>query len=154
MINLIGTYECKVDAKGRLMLPTGLKKQIQPIINEGFIIKRSVFQKCLELYPMSEWNQEIAGVNKLNRFVKKNTDFIRMFMAGVRTLEIDNAGRILVPKDLVKFSDIKKEIVLASSVNRIEIWNKDLYEEILNDPNIDFSALAEDVMGNVPSDNE
>jgi len=154
MINLIGTYECKVDAKGRLMLPAGLKKQIQPILNEGFIIKRSVFQKCLELYPMSEWNQEVEGVNKLNRFIKKNTDFIRIFMAGVRTLEIDNVGRILVPKDLVKFSDIKKEIVLASSVNRIEIWNKDLYEEILNDPNIDFGALAEDVMGNVPNDGE
>lgn len=154
MINLIGTYECKVDAKGRLMLPSGLKKQIQPIINEGFIIKRSVFQKCLELYPMSEWNQEIAGVNKLNRFVKKNVDFIRMFMAGVRTLEIDSAGRILVPKDLVKFSDIKREIVLASSVNRIEIWNKDLYEQVLNDPSIDFGSLAEDVMGNVPSDEE
>ncbi|MCD6179671.1 MAG: division/cell wall cluster transcriptional repressor MraZ [Bacteroidales bacterium] len=154
MINLIGTYECKVDAKGRLMLPAGLKKQIQPILNEGFIIKRSVFQKCLELYPMGEWNQEIAGVNKLNRFVKKNTDFIRMFMAGVRTLEIDNAGRILVPKDLVKFSEIKKEIVLASSVNRIEIWDKNLYEEVLNDPSIDFGALAEDVMGNVSSDDE
>ena len=103
---------------------------------------------------MSEWNQEVEGVNKLNRFIKKNTDFIRIFMAGVRTLEIDNVGRILVPKDLVKFSDIKKEIVLASSVNRIEIWNKDLYEEILNDPNIDFGALAEDVMGNVPNDGE
>ncbi|MBN1651700.1 MAG: division/cell wall cluster transcriptional repressor MraZ [Bacteroidales bacterium] len=154
MINLIGTYECKVDAKGRLMLPAGLKKQLQPIINEGFIIKRSVFQKCLELYPMSEWNQEIAGVNKLNRFVKKNVDFIRMFMAGVRTLEIDSAGRILVPKDLVKFSDIKREIVLASSVNRIEIWNKDLYEQVLNDPSIDFGSLAEDVMGNVPNDDE
>ena len=75
-------------------------------------------------------------------------------MAGVRTLEIDNAGRILVPKDLVKFSEIKKEIVLASSVNRIEIWDKNLYEEVLNDPNIDFGALAEDVMGNVPSDDE
>jgi MraZ protein len=151
---ITGTYDCKVDAKGRLMLPAGLKKQIQPILNEGFIIKRSVFQKCLELYPMSEWNQEVEGVNKLNRFIKKNTDFIRIFMAGVRTLEIDNVGRILVPKDLVKFSDIKKEIVLASSVNRIEIWNKDLYEEILNDPNIDFGALAEDVMGNVPNDGE
>lgn len=136
------------------MLPAGLKKQLQPIINEGFIIKRSVFQKCLELYPMSEWNQEIAGVNKLNRFVKKNVDFIRMFMAGVRTLEIDSAGRILVPKDLVKFSDIKREIVLASSVNRIEIWNKDLYEQVLNDPSIDFGSLAEDVMGNVPNDDE
>ena len=154
MINLIGSYECKVDAKGRLMLPSGLKKQIQPILNEGFIIKRSVFQKCLELYPMTEWNQEITGVNKLNRFVKKNADFIRMFMAGVRTLEIDNAGRILIPKDLIKFSDIKRETVLASSVNRIEIWNKDLYEKVLNDPNIDFGALAEDVMGNVPSDSE
>jgi MraZ protein len=154
MINLIGTYECKVDAKGRLMLPSGLKKQIQPILNEGFIIKRSVFQKCLELYPMSEWNEEIAGVNKLNRFVKKNTDFIRMFMAGVRSLEIDNAGRILIPKDLVKFSSISKEIVLASSVNRIEIWNKDLYEEVLNNPEIDFGALAEEVMGNIPTDEE
>ncbi len=154
MTNLIGTYECRVDAKGRLMLPAGLKKQIQPVLNEGFIIKRSVFQKCLELYPMSEWNQEIAGVNKLNRFVKKNTDFIRIFMAGVRTLEIDSAGRILVPKDLVKFSEIKKEIVLASSVNRIEIWDKDLYEKILNDPSIDFGALAEDVMGNVPTVDE
>lgn len=154
MINLIGTYECKVDAKGRLMLPAGLKKQIQPVLNEGFIIKRSVFQKCLELYPMSEWNQEIAGVNKLNRFIKKNTDFIRMFMAGVRTLEIDNAGRILIPKDLVKFSTIQKEIVLASSVNRIEIWDKTLYEKVLNDPDIDFGALAEDVMGNMPTDNE
>lgn len=154
VINLIGSYECKVDAKGRLMLPAGLKKQLQPIISEGFIIKRSVFQKCLELYPMSEWNLEVSGVNKLNRFVKKNTDFIRMFMAGVRTLEIDNAGRILIPKDLVKFSDVDKEIVLASSVNRIEIWNKDLYEKVLNDPSVDFGALAEDVMGNIPPDSE
>ncbi|HAG16529.1 MAG TPA: division/cell wall cluster transcriptional repressor MraZ [Bacteroidales bacterium] len=154
MINLIGSYECKVDAKGRLMLPSGLKKQVQPILGEGFIIKRSVFQKCLELYPMTEWNQEIEGVNKLNRFVKKNTDFIRMFMAGVRTLEIDNVGRILIPKDLVKFSEIQSDVVLASSVNRIEIWNKDLYEKVLNDPNIDFGALAEDVMGNIPKTDE
>jgi MraZ protein len=136
------------------MLPSGLKKQVQPILGEGFIIKRSVFQKCLELYPITEWNQEVEGVNKLNRFVKKNTDFIRMFMAGVRTLEIDNVGRILIPKDLVKFSEIQSDVVLASSVNRIEIWDKDLYEKVLNDPNIDFGALAEDVMGNIPKTDE
>jgi MraZ protein len=58
MINLIGSYEIKADAKGRIMIPAGLRKQIQPILNEGFILKRSVFQKCLELYPMSEWNKE------------------------------------------------------------------------------------------------
>ena len=56
VINLIGTYECKVDAKGRLMVPAALKKQLLPILEEGFVLKRSVFQPCLELYPMAEWN--------------------------------------------------------------------------------------------------
>lgn len=149
MVNIIGSYECKLDTKGRLTLPAGLKKQLQSIVGEGFVLKRSVFHKCLELYPMSEWNTEIAGVNKLNRFVKKNNDFIRMFMAGVKTLEMDNSGRIQISKDLINFSGIKKEVVLSSSVNRIEIWDKDSYENVVNDPNIDFAQLAEDVMGSI-----
>lgn len=149
MVNIIGSYECKLDTKGRLTLPAGLKKQLQSIVGEGFVLKRSVFHKCLELYPMSEWNTEIAGVNKLNRFVKKNNDFIRMFMAGVKTLEMDNSGRIQISKDLINFSGIKKEVVLSSSVNRIEIWDKDSYENVVNDPNVDFAQLAEDVMGSI-----
>ncbi len=98
---------------------------------------------------MSEWNTEIAGVNKLNRFVKKNNDFIRMFMAGVKILELDNSGRLQISKDLIKFSGIKKEVVLSSSVNRIEIWDKDSYEKVVNDPDVDFAQLAEDVMGSI-----
>lgn len=147
MINLIGVYECKVDAKGRLMFPSALKKQLLAVVNDGFVIKRSVFHKCLELYPMKEWNKEIEGVNKLNRFVKKNNDFIRMFMAGVRVVELDGNGRFLIPKDLLKFGEIEKEIVLASSVNRVEIWNKDKYEAVVQDKSVDFAALAEEVMG-------
>lgn len=149
MVNIIGSYECKLDTKGRLALPAGLKKQLQSIVGEGFVLKRSVFHKCLELYPMGEWNTEIAGVNKLNRFVKKNNDFIRMFMAGVKTLEMDNSGRLQISKDLIKFSGIKKEVVLSSSVNRIEIWDKDSYEKVVNDPDVDFAQLAEDVMGSI-----
>jgi MraZ protein len=149
VVNIIGSYECKVDTKGRLALPSGLKKQLQSIVGEGFVLKRSVFHKCLELYPMAEWNTEIAGVNKLNRFVKKNNDFIRMFMAGVKTLELDNSGRLQISKDLIKFSGITKEVVLSSSVNRIEIWDKDSYEKVVNDPDVDFAQLAEDVMGNI-----
>ena len=75
MIHIIGTYECKADVKGRIMLPTALKKQMQKIINDGFIIKRSVFNQCLEIHPMSEWNLVVSQVNQLNRFVKKNNDF-------------------------------------------------------------------------------
>ncbi|HEX9980079.1 MAG TPA: division/cell wall cluster transcriptional repressor MraZ [Flavobacterium sp.] len=149
METIVGTYECKADAKGRLMLPAPLKKQIAGSLAEGFILKRSVFQQCLELYPMSEWNLMMQKINKLNRFVKKNNDFIRRFTAGVKVVEIDNMGRLLVPKDLVVFGNITKDVVLSSAVNIIEIWDKDLYEKAIDDSVVDFADLAEDVMGNV-----
>jgi MraZ protein len=146
-INLIGVHDCKLDAKGRVLLPSGLKKQLLPALDSGFVIKRSVFQPCLELHPMSEWNAVMAKVNKLNRFVKKNNDFIRMFTAGVRMVDMDANGRFLIPKDLVKTADLKKEIVLSAAVNIIEIWDKAAYENVIANPEVDFGSLAEDVMG-------
>ena len=155
MVNIIGTYECKADVKGRLMLPSPLKKQLSSILQEGFVLKRSVFQPCLELYPMKEWDVMMTKVNKLNRFVKKNNDFIRRFTAGVKVLELDNSGRMLIPKDLHLFSGISKDVVLSSSVNIIEIWDKNRYEKAIDDAAIDFADLAEEVMGNVnDGDNE
>lgn len=149
MARIIGTYECKVDAKGRLMFPSAFRAQLASEIKDGFVIKRSVFQKCLELYPMSEWNIESTRINKLNRFRKKNVDFIRKFMAGVKTIELDKADRLLIPKDLINFSGIKKEIVLASVVNKIEIWNKEEYEKTIDFDPEDFADLAEEVMGDL-----
>ncbi|MGA8854360.1 MAG: division/cell wall cluster transcriptional repressor MraZ [Christiangramia sp.] len=148
MVNLIGTYECKVDAKGRLMVPSALKKQLAPMLQEGFVIKRSVFQNCLELYPMSQWNVLMTRMNGLNRFKKKNNDFIRRFTAGVKTVEVDTNGRLLIPKDLVGFAGIEKEIVLSSAINIVEIWDKDKYEQTLYASSDDFADLAEEVMGN------
>ncbi len=144
---LIGTYECKVDVKGRVLIPSAFKKQLAAVINKGFVLKRAVFQSCLELYPISEWEELISKVNSLNRFKKKNNDFIRMFTAGVKFIELDNNGRLLIPKDLIEFSKIKREIVLSSSVNIIEIWDKDSYESSIIDSRDDFAKLAEEVMG-------
>lgn len=153
VVNLIGTYECKVDAKGRLMVPAPLKKQLVPVLQEGFVLKRSVFQECLELYPMEEWNKLMARMNKLNRFKKKNADFIRRFTAGVRTVEVDTNGRLLIPKDLVSFAAIDKEIVLSAAINIIEIWDKQKYENSIDESTDDFADLAEEVMGNDEDDN-
>ena len=153
MDSIVGTYECKVDAKGRLMLPAPLKKQLAGALQDGFVLKRSVFQPCLELYPMREWNLMMEKINKLNRFVKKNNDFIRRFTAGVKVVEIDNLGRLLVPKDLVAFGHISKDIVLSSAVNIVEIWDKELYEKSIAGEDVDFADLAEDVMGNINDDN-
>ena len=144
---LIGTYECKVDVKGRVLIPSPFKKQLAAVINKGFVLKRAVFQSCLELYPISEWEELISKVNSLNRFKKKNNDFIRRFTAGVKFIELDSNGRLLIPKDLIEFSNIKREIVLSSSVNIIEIWDKDSYESSIVDSRDDFAKLAEEVMG-------
>jgi len=147
MIHIIGTYECKADVKGRIMLPTALKKQLQKIINDGFIIKRSVFNQCLEIHPMSEWNLVVSQVNQLNRFVKKNNDFIRSYMSGLKPVDIDKSGRLLIPKDLFVYAEIDKEIVLSSSVNMIELWDKKKYEKSVAKTLQNFSSLAEEVMG-------
>jgi MraZ protein len=149
---LIGTYECKVDAKGRLMLPIAFKKQLASVTEKGFVLKRAVFQPCLELYPMQEWESMMQNVNKLNRFKKKNNDFIRRFTAGVKSIDLDVSGRLLIPKDLVGFAGISKEIVVTSAVNIIEIWDKDKYEKAIDDAANDFADLAEDVMGQDDAD--
>ena len=151
-MEIIGVHDCKVDAKGRIMLPTALKSQLDAIISEGFVLKRSIFQPCLELYPRQEWDKAMRRVNKLNRFIKKNNDFIRIFMAGVRETETDSTGRLQIPKDLAVFAGINKDIVLASALNIIEIWDKDKYESSISD-NIDsISDLAEEVMGPMNDD--
>lgn len=147
MLNLIGTYECKIDAKGRLMLPQAFKKQLAPVLQEGFVLKRAVFQKCLELYPISEWNMLSQKVNKLNRFNKKNDEFIRRFNAGVKPVDVDATGRILVSKDLSVFGSLKKDIVVNAAINILEIWDKELYEKAIDDAVLDFADLAEEVMG-------
>ena len=152
MINIIGTYECKADAKGRVMFPAALKKQLQKVLGDGFVIKRSVFNHCLEIHPMQEWNEVVGQVNKLNRFVKKNNDFIRSYMAGLKVVDVDGSGRFLIPKDLLSFAGLEKQIVLSSSVNMIEIWDKDKYESSVAESLKDFGDLAEEVMGNQPLD--
>ena len=147
MEHLIGTYECKVDTKGRVMMPIALKKQLSKLIIEGFVLKRSVFNHCIEMYPLSEWAKLMDKLNVLNRFNKKNNDFIRRFTAGVKSVEMDNSGRFLISKDLIKYASIDKEIVLSSSVNILEIWNKSTYEKVINEATLDFGVLAEEVMG-------
>jgi len=147
MVSVLGTYECKLDAKGRFMFPVQYKNQMGEELKRGFVIKRSIFKKCLELFPIEQWQAETAMVSKLNMFRKKNADFVTKFMAGVKPVELDGTGRLLIPKDLLRYGDITKEIVLTSVVNRIEIWDRSQYELAVDYDPDDFASLAEDVMG-------
>jgi len=118
-------------------------------LQNGFVLKRGLFEKCIELYPKSEWDEKMIAVNNLNRFKRKNVEFIRLFTAGVKIVELDATGRLLIPKDLVGFSSISNSIVLASAGTYVEIWDKDAYEEKLSNPETDIATLAEEVMGSL-----
>jgi len=150
MISLQGEHICRVDAKGRFMLPVALKNQVNDALNEGFIVKRSIFSPCLELYPRSNWdelNRKI--ISKLNRFVKKHNDFIRAYNAGLKELDIDGNGRILIPRDLTVFAGITGDIVVTAKMDCIEIWDKARYDEVVSATQTDISDLAEDILGNI-----
>ena len=149
MNSLFGVYECNADAKGRVMLPVAFKKQLTSVLDAGFVMKRSIFSKSLELYPMATWNEMVKEVNKLNKFVKKNVEFIRMFNYGVIPVELDSTGRLLISKDMMSFSEISKNVVMAAAGDRIEIWDKKSYEKFINEGTSNFEKLAEDVMGGI-----
>jgi MraZ protein len=150
MAELFGSYECTVDAKGRAMLPGVFKKALQSVLEKGFVLKRSVFGTCLELYAISDWKNVMKDVNKLNRFKKENMEFIRAFTAGLKSIEIDASGRLLLPKDLMQFASITKDIVMnVTNNNIIEIWDKVKYEEAVNLESGYMEGLAERVMGSM-----
>jgi MraZ protein len=146
MTNFLGEYECKIDAKGRIMLPVALKKQVSPEAQERFVINRGI-EKHLVLYPMNEWKKITEEINKLNLFVQKNRIFMRKFHNGATELDLDNTGRLLLPKGLMDYAGVDKDIVLFAYANRIEVWAKEEYDKMLNADDGDFASLAEDVMG-------
>jgi MraZ protein len=146
MTNFIGEFECKLDAKGRLMLPSSLRKQLDPAAEEQFVMNRG-FEKCLVLYPKNDWKYISEEVNKLNQYVKKNREFIRYFYRGATELGLDGTGRILLPKRMLDYGSIEKEVVLFAYGNRIEVWDKETYHGLLTDEPDEFATLAEEVMG-------
>ena len=154
MIHFYETYECKIDDKGRIKLPSSLVKLLQSSEDKNFVIKRAVFQNCLEVYPMQPWEKLMKKINGLNRFVKKNADFIRMFTAGVKNVELDSSERILIPKDLKQFASLHKEIVISGAGELFEIWDKEAYEKVIATNEVDFGKLTEEVMGGINFDEE
>jgi MraZ protein len=150
----IGEFECKVDAKGRIMLPAGLKKQISPAAQEKFVLNRG-FEKHLNLYPMNEWQKISAEVNKLNLYVAKNREFLRRFNNGATEIELDNTSRLLLPKKMMEYAGVDKEVVLFAYANRIEIWSREAYDKLMSeDSGEDFASLAEEVMGKLNNDTD
>jgi len=147
MNHLIGEFECKLDTKGRMVLPAALKRQMPNVERDGLVVNRG-FEKHLVFYTREEWNVITAKLAKLNQFNEKSRMFVRAFTRGATELTLDSAGRVLLPKGLLEYANINTELVLACQFNKIEVWSKEGYEELMNGGlGDDFAALAEEVMG-------
>lgn len=146
MISFLGEFEATIDAKGRFLLPVGLKRQLPEGETTSFVINRG-FEKCLTLYPIQSWKPLYDQISILNDFDPQVREFRRYFLNGATNIEVDVAGRILIPPNLKEYAGLGKDIVLASAVNKIEIWDKEKYQQFFESfsPE-DFSKLAQTVM--------
>jgi len=146
MIGFLGEYEATLDAKGRFLLPAGFKKQLQEEAGNQFVINRG-FEKCLTLYPMKSWEPIFSELSKLNDFDPKVREFRRYFLNGAVTVELDTASRLLVPPNLKEHASLEKDIVLVAAMNKIEIWDKNKYQQFFESFSPEsFSQLAQQVM--------
>ncbi len=149
MLQLLGEYDCRVDSKGRMRLPTALLDQLQQLGADEFVINRG-FEKYLTLYPKSIWEGITRDINRLNVYDKQHREFLRYFFRGAQPVVLDSAGRILVNKRLLDYAGIAKDVILSAVNDRIEIWDKAEYERQLEQEPEDFSDIAQAVMGNRP----
>ncbi len=146
MTGFLGEFESTVDAKGRFLLPAGFKRQLPEGEITTFVINRG-FEKCLSLYPKKSWDPLYAQISTLNDFDPKVREFRRYFLNGATEVEPDTAGRILIPQNLKDYAGLGKDIVLAAAVDKIEIWDKEKYQQFFESYSPDdFSALAQSVM--------
>jgi MraZ protein len=140
-------YECKLDAKGRMVLPAKVKSSL-PVAGGNAIVVARGFETCLVVYPMVEWNKVFAKVSGLNEFNEEYRNFQRNFFRGNTELELDSNARFLVPKSLLKYAQIDKDAIIVGMGNRLEIWNPELYDAFLIKDQKVFSELAEKFLGN------
>ncbi len=147
MLNLLGEYDCKVDSKGRIMFPAKLRKQLEPVLSHGLVINRDIFAKCLVLYPKPEWDKVNEEMSRLSRYNRAHQQFQRRFMNGATAIELDSAGRMLLPASLIEYAGIDpktaKEVKVNGIGQKIELWSKSAYEAEILDHGDDFGELAE-----------
>jgi MraZ protein len=148
MVQLLGEFDCKLDAKGRLMVPSSLKKQLPHLEKEGLVINRG-FEKYLVMYPKKVWEDTVKELSGLNKYDEKARRLIRLFTGGASELTLDAAGRVNIPNSLLGHAGISvnTELVLACQIDKIEIWSKSAYEAMFVEDSANFAALAEEVMG-------
>ena len=140
-------YECKLDGKGRLVLPAKIKSNL-PDSSGNELVMRKGFEPCLILYPFTEYKKIYSQIAGLNEFNAEYRRLQRNFFRNTTQVELDSMGRFLIPRNMLTFAGITREAVVVGMGNKIEIWNPGKFEEyLIKDPD-EFSQLAQKYLDN------
>ena len=147
MAAFIGDFTCKLDAKGRIVLPAPFKKIMVANGSDRFVLRKSLYDNCLVLTPFNLWEQELEKIRaRINPYNRDHNRFMRAFFRGLSEVSFDGNGRILIPRKLKEEIDAEQEVVLTGVDNNIEIWDKNRYLDSEIDPD-ELGRLAEDILG-------
>ena len=149
MSYLVGHHNCKLDAKGRILVPSDFKEQLGNEAEEGFILRPGLHAHCLELYTKKDWNEVQDQLRaKFSQFVEKQEAVLRKYNSGANFVKLDGSGRLQIPKDMIDKASLVKDVVITAVTTKMEIWDKDLYEQSINNDLDDeefFRLLSENI---------
>ena len=151
MAGFLGEYEATVDAKGRFLLPAGLKKQM-PEGTATLVINRGM-DDCLWMYLLDDWKKVEDRLREVNPYDSRENRMVRKaLIAGAVYVEFDSAGRLNLPKILSEYAGLDKDIVLAGDIDKIEIWDKTKYNKLFESLTPEkLSAMASSILGSASS---
>ena len=137
-----GEYECKLDAKGRLTLPSKVKSKLPEVSGNQLVLTRGL-EPCLVVYPVMEYKKIYSRIASMNEFNEEYRRLQRNFFRRISDVELDSAGRLLIPKNMAKYANLDKNIILVGMGNRLEIWDTETYDQYIIHDNEEFSKLAQ-----------
>lgn len=135
-----GEYKHSFDSKGRVIIPAKMREEL----GDTFYIGKGL-DKCINVYPVSSWNNFVEKLSKLSSFNKKERFFLRKFISGFSECSFDKQGRILIPSNLRDHCCLKEEASIIGVIEHIEIWDKDNWCEYCNSEEYDFESIAEEM---------
>ena len=143
----IGSFKYSIDSKGRVSIPAKLRKFVSPDANDSFVMTRGTV-KCIDVYPMDMWKELVeAKLDKLNTFDPKEALFLRMLLTEAGEDKLDSQSRLLIPKNLIEYAEIDREVLIIGAIKKIEIWNPKNYEAYLRTSELSYEEIAKQVMG-------
>jgi len=149
MYTFLGDYVCKVDPKGRFILPSGFRKPLSELSDGMLIVKKDIYENCLVMYTEMEWKRQVAIIReKLNPYNREHSRFLRNFYRGAAEVAPDNNGRVNIPKKLLDLINVKSTVVITGVDNKIEVWAEENYLSGELD-SLDFADQASELLGNI-----